>query len=58
MSQIQSNAESPDVPGGRDIATPAAHVSPRFGMARCPRRDAKKDVDALHKAGHDGPKRS
>jgi hypothetical protein len=58
MSQFQSNAKSPDVPGRGDIATRAGPVSPRFVMARRRRRDTKKHVDAGHKAGHDQRKRS
>ncbi|RTE92631.1 hypothetical protein D6B98_14080 [Bradyrhizobium sp. LVM 105] len=53
MSQIQSNAESPDVPGRGDIATRGGRVSPllrqvahpvRHGRARPghPRGAAKK----------------
>jgi hypothetical protein len=45
-----SNAKSPDVPGGVDIARGAMNVSISV--------PEKKDVDAAHKAGHDEGERS
>jgi hypothetical protein len=63
------NAKSPDVPGAVDIATECSIVSPAWDQDReemisenvwpglVPAIHVlarKKDVDGLHKAGHDG----
>jgi hypothetical protein len=49
FQKIQSNAESPDVPGAVDIAIPGAYVS---------NSSSKKAVDGRRKAGQDGGEQS
>jgi len=61
--KVRSNAKSPDVPGGVDIAMVRTNVSTsveiRHGLTRPSMLLAKKkDVDARHKAGHDERKQS
>jgi hypothetical protein len=65
MSVLVANAKSPDLrPGGVDIATAGGDVT-RLGIVMAGLDPAihvlansQKDVDARHKAGHDGLKRS